>query len=124
MNQEWKEKWVTALRSGEYSQTKGTLRDNDSYCCLGVLCDLVAKENPAFRWIAPFNADIVPFANPDEDPAIMVLPTALVELVGFSSRNPLTSHTDDEFGQCSLANLNDHLDYNFNQIADQIEKDF
>lgn len=37
--QEIKEKWLTALRSGEYKQTTQTLYDpkNDSYCCMGVL---------------------------------------------------------------------------------------
>lgn len=53
--------WLDALRSGEYEQGAGQLRntltgyneDTDSfeptgeftYCCLGVLCDLYAKEN-------------------------------------------------------------------------------
>ena len=44
MNQEWKEKWVAALRSGEYKQTRHVLRnitpENEGFCCLGVLCDL------------------------------------------------------------------------------------
>jgi len=34
------QKWVLALRSGEYSQTKGTLQDEQGYCCLGVACDI------------------------------------------------------------------------------------
>jgi hypothetical protein len=40
------EKWVAALRSGEYKQGKGVLHNQDSntYCCLGVLCDLFVKE--------------------------------------------------------------------------------
>lgn len=34
-------KWVLALRSGKYQQGKRYLRrDTDSYCCLGVLCDI------------------------------------------------------------------------------------
>ena len=36
----FKSKWISALRSGEYEQTKGTLckisEGNTSYCCLGV----------------------------------------------------------------------------------------
>lgn len=32
--------WVKALRSGKYKQTKGTLQNNQGYCCLGVACDL------------------------------------------------------------------------------------
>lgn len=40
------EKWVAALRSGEYKQGKGVLhnQDTNTYCCLGVLCDLFVKE--------------------------------------------------------------------------------
>lgn len=34
---EIKEKWIDALRSGEYSQTSRSLRDKNGYCCLGVL---------------------------------------------------------------------------------------
>lgn len=37
-------KWIAALRSGEYKQTKGALRKADGFCCLGVLCDLTRKE--------------------------------------------------------------------------------
>lgn len=44
MNKEMKEKWVEALRSGEYNQGKGRLRQANQYgsyyCCLGVLRDL------------------------------------------------------------------------------------
>jgi hypothetical protein len=45
MNAEIKSKWVAALRSGEYKQTKDTLRDLNGFCCLGVLCDLHSKES-------------------------------------------------------------------------------
>ena len=45
MNPQIKQKWVDALRSGEYQQTKGRLRKEDKFCCLGVLCDLYGKEN-------------------------------------------------------------------------------
>lgn len=35
------DKWVAALRSGEYDQGIGRLRShNDTYCRLGVLCDI------------------------------------------------------------------------------------
>lgn len=37
-----KNKWVKALRSGEYGQTQGTLCDgNGNFCCLGVLEHIV-----------------------------------------------------------------------------------
>ena len=49
MDQEIGRKWVAALRSGEYTQTTGTLRREGSggfggpagFCCLGVLCDIM-----------------------------------------------------------------------------------
>lgn len=39
-----KEKWVNALRSGDYDQTQGVLKTLNQdgefhYCCLGVLCE-------------------------------------------------------------------------------------
>lgn len=37
MPKEMKEKWVKALRSGEYTQGRGCLEMNGTYCCLGVL---------------------------------------------------------------------------------------
>lgn len=45
-----KQKWVAALRSGQYTQGIGQLRvhnkttDAVSFCCLGVLCDLQGHE--------------------------------------------------------------------------------
>ena len=42
------EKWVAALRNGEYKQTTGKLANADrtEHCCLGVLCELAIKEGP------------------------------------------------------------------------------
>ena len=44
MNQEIKTKWVEALRSGDYKQTKEYLKKNNCHCCLGVLCEISALE--------------------------------------------------------------------------------
>ena len=48
-NPELKAKWIAALRSGEYSQGRGKLKRNNtelqpSFCCLGVLCDIVKPD--------------------------------------------------------------------------------
>jgi hypothetical protein len=44
MDQDIKDKWLAALRSGEYVQGSGLLRqtvgDTPKYCCLGVLCQV------------------------------------------------------------------------------------
>lgn len=42
-------KWVEAIRSGDYKQGRGQLADGEGkFCCLGVACDLYAKEHPDF----------------------------------------------------------------------------
>ena len=45
MNEDIKIKWLAALRSGEYQQTKEALRAEGSFCCLGVLCDIVEPDD-------------------------------------------------------------------------------
>lgn len=54
MNQEVKEKWLAALRSGDYVQGTGTMRripddGPDRFCCLGVLCEVAITEGVAVR---------------------------------------------------------------------------
>jgi hypothetical protein len=44
MNSQIKQKWIDSLRSGKYDQTQGKLYSGDGFCCLGVLCDIYAKE--------------------------------------------------------------------------------
>lgn len=50
MKQKIKEKWIDALRSGEYQQGTGYLKvihenGDIKHCCLGVLCELAIKDN-------------------------------------------------------------------------------
>ena len=44
MNPEIKSKWIESLRSDKYKQGKTFLKYNDRFCCLGVLCDIHARE--------------------------------------------------------------------------------
>lgn len=47
MNPKIKAKWVAALRSNEYKQGTRQLRTaGNSFCCLGVLCNLHAQAHP------------------------------------------------------------------------------
>lgn len=39
------EKWVVALRSGEYKQGQCALQNTIGYCCLGVACDIFIPKN-------------------------------------------------------------------------------
>jgi hypothetical protein len=45
MKRDIRDKWVENLLSGKYKQGEGVLRctdgDKHSYCCLGVLCDIL-----------------------------------------------------------------------------------
>ena len=43
VNPEIKKLWVEALRSGDYVQGKGRLKEGGCFCVMGVLCDLHAK---------------------------------------------------------------------------------
>lgn len=60
MKAEVADKWTEALRSGEYQQASGQLRvcgaewetkpTDSAFCCLGVLCDLYAREHAIAGW--------------------------------------------------------------------------
>jgi len=50
MNPKVKARWVAALRSGEYKQIEGSLKKDGGFCCLGVLCDLYARERGINEW--------------------------------------------------------------------------
>lgn len=41
--------WIEALRSGEYQQGEGLLKEYDYYCCLGVLCDVSGGDDELER---------------------------------------------------------------------------
>ncbi len=48
MDKLYKEKWIDALRSGKYKQTRFELKTFDNhFCAVGVLCDIYYKD----KWI-------------------------------------------------------------------------
>ena len=50
--------WAEILRSGKYQQAKGRLRRGNSYCCLGVACDIYRKETGKGQWDSAFRFQI------------------------------------------------------------------
>jgi len=53
----FKEKWLIALRSGEYQQVKENLYLCDKYCCLGVACNVMGVSDKAINgWGTPTRA--------------------------------------------------------------------
>ena len=52
MNKTIQKDWIKALLSGEYRKCKGQLKHNkNTYCVMGVLCDLYVKKHPKQKWI-------------------------------------------------------------------------
>src|SRR3954467_3257157 len=86
-------KWVAALRSGEYKQTKSYLHDEQGYCCLGVLCDLAVKDGliaePRKLSDNRFLYDRTNGTNVDNhgDVGYAVLPRKIREWAGLCSNN-------------------------------------
>lgn len=106
MNEEIKTKWIAALRSGKYKQGEGCLRNGNSFCCLGVLCDIKNPngwENNSF--------------NDGGEEAVKVLPEAVRNWAGLPATNGSNLN-----GIC-LAELNDE-GYSFEHIANVIEYHF
>jgi hypothetical protein len=111
MNPQIKQKWVDALRSGEYQQTQNYLRTDNGFCCLGVLCDLYGKENNVEWEPSTHSKNAYMFQN-----MATGLPLSVMEWVGVEGYNPLVNG-----GPFTLAELNDKGS-TFNEIADVIEK--
>lgn len=121
MNQRIKTLWLHALRSGEYTQAKNSLRKGDSFCCLGVLCDLAAKEGIG-EWsktpqpgLEGLYKDTDYFFGKDYDYSF--LPENVSEWAEVNSRNPFIHGNINE----SLSFLNDSNN-KFEGIANMIEK--
>ena len=108
-------KWVDALRSGEYTRSVGGLKRGGCFCCLGVLCDVVAKDGVG-EWV-PYDGTIGPdevFAVGDER-GVCCLPPTVHEMVGFDVNGGV---------HAALVYLNDIRGVSFDEIADMLEKDF
>jgi hypothetical protein len=126
MNQDIKELWVNALRSGDYEQTTEALRTKSGFCCLGVLCDIVSDRlNTNWKLVTHDDGFITKltysFGNSD-DPLSNVneyLPSIVAEYVELEP-NP-SCHTNT--AKIYLTELNDSGS-TFSDIADIIEQYF
>jgi hypothetical protein len=133
MNHEVRDKWTTALRSGKYKQTTGTLARQDdngkrTFCCLGVLTDLYLKEKE-LSWDDD-NGGYASTLSYEGD--CSTLPCAVQDWAGLKTENPEVlfvngdaeedEKTDREFLACDLAEINDEHECGFKKIATLIEK--
>ena len=98
-----KARWVAALRSGAYKQGRTQLRTkHNTFCCLGVLCNLHAQAHPEF---AANETDPTTYEK-----ALVMPPTRVINWARMPS------------GAASrLATMNDN-GLSFESIADHIER--
>lgn len=123
MDPEWKQKWLAALRSGEYKQGQGQLVQQHSdgavvYCCLGVLCAITKPHLISIR-DGGINYPAVAEelgAGPDEEIANTYLPFPVLTQVGLPTEGNEVCTT-----QMDLAEKNDR-GATFPEIADWIER--
>lgn len=115
MNSEVKAKWIAALCSGKYSQTREVLRDCQGYCCLGVLTDLYLQEKGE-EW----GEDVIggyTFYHLDCDGDNLSAP--VIKWSGLDSCDPDVVYEED---LKTLIYLNDDQRLNFKEIAKIIEE--
>ena len=119
MNARVKKMWVEALRSGEYKQGEHTLKnDKGEFCCLGVLCDLYAKEKKLKN---PWRE--VPYRSSHSFSTSInrgVPPIYVASWAGLYEENPSIQETDGHIH--ALSTYNDLRNKNFEEIALLIEK--
>jgi hypothetical protein len=107
MDPQLKEKWLGALRSGAYAQTKNRLRSPENgFCCLGVVCNVLNHDG--------WNETIRPnHGDPGYD-------------WGSHGTGMVGEDLDRTLGlplgtARTLSDMNDNKDATFTQIADWIE---
>ena len=114
MNPTVKQKWVEALRSGDYQQTQGILKWRNCFCVLGVLCDVYRLEKGIKGW-----SDQDYFFVGDEH-EVNILPKAVVDWAGLGSRTgPMLSINHSRLLQITV--FNNDMCLTFEELADAIE---
>ena len=140
MNPEVKALWLEALRNNKYQQGKLLLRPTrDTYCCLGVLCDLATSYSDGVKvsWgdSEEHQGQCMYYNGTWEDDEQLTedseLPWPVKRWAGLNSENPKVEVPDpfwvkqpDEdppMKLVTLAELNDEWNYSFEQIANLIE---
>jgi hypothetical protein len=125
-----KQRWLAALRGGEFAQAKEVLRKGDAYCCLGVLCELYRQDHEGDAYWRPdgdgyeFVIDTVE----DETGDWAELPCTVAEWAGLdwsvaggSCYVPALGEREPSMKRSSLVGLNDTGEP-FAVIADVIEE--
>jgi len=133
---EHRTEWVAALRSGDYQQGQSALKTaSGSFCCLGVACDLAAKQG-----VTEFRADPCGCGNAECNSgrgytddygsvATGTLPNNVRHWLGLESAGGSLKESieysapeaDQPRKATDLITLNDEANWDFAKIADLIE---
>lgn len=138
--EEARKMWIDRLRHGGLTQATGRLHrnknDKDSYCCLGVACELFRENYPdKLKRVRHEDAEISPGRENDHDKYInldtgaidvSILPLNVCRWLNIYSSGLIKNEAVNTEckGYSSLVSLNDNAEYTFAQIADVIEKDY
>lgn len=121
--------WITALRSDEYQQCTGQLRDTNGangYCCLGVLTDLYVKSEgtgDSGEWTEGGTFVYTDDAGYERSEGFSV-PNPVMAWAGLRTSDPVTTGNDPYSGECEskyATALNDDELWSFHQIAEWVE---
>jgi len=108
MNAEIKREWIERLRSGEYKQGMFALNRGQTFCCLGVLCEIAVEKGVAIR--VDTDRTFIRYRDNDGNTCNATLPRALQTWSGLGA---------DDIGELVLQN--DRKKRSFKEIADYIE---
>lgn len=103
INEQEFNKWIVALRSGKYKQTKYKLQDENGFCCLGVACKEIIN-NPS----VDINGKLAGKFPIQQSNSPLWLKTISADFYLIAGESPLTG-------------LNDNQEYTFDEIADLLE---
>lgn len=120
MNQEIKKQWIEDLRSGNYVQGTGSLQEDGTFCCLGVLCDQYAKEKNV-PWVKRDEYRLYSKLGLLQDGVVeaALLPENVKRWAGLEDFNPVIIYSGET---STLASLNDKYILTFLEIANIIEE--
>ena len=129
------DRWVAALKTGNYPKTRGTLHDDCGFCCLGVATDLVLVDENEYWQYANYelNPNVYSYRN-----GTTILPDSVAELLNFGYNlsgvfelNELSSGLqaailalfpqEDVNGRFSLTTINDSTN-DFDLIIEILEE--
>lgn len=116
------QKWIEALRSGQFMQTRCQLTDGVGYCCLGVACEVYRRETGRGTWQKNDHGSKTKFRLDYTAAGVSTidLPQEVANWLGLRSRDG-SYHTP--CGGTWLTADNDQRKRTLRQIADIIESE-